>query len=332
MGGVGLQVSVGLSGNCCLAVMRRLRTDERFAEKSMTTRAGITSSEVKMRFGSKEVLRGFSFDAKPSEVTFIAGRNGAGKTTWIRIATGLIHPLSGAVLFEGKARADDVRDKISVVFDEPPVYPTLSGFDNLRLLAGVRSFSHLSKKVFADFQLDTALLKAKAGHYSFGQRHRLAMAVAALRQPTYLFLDEPAIGLDPVAWRQVEAGIRNMAGNGATILLTGQDFDLIEPLVNKIIVLHNGTTFFSGSPQELCKKFPPTIRVRTSSREAVRGAFPNACLVDAQEDLLDIACSSVNEANSVAWKLQQLGLSFQEVYVRKTTLKEAFLKTIGEIT
>jgi ABC-2 type transport system ATP-binding protein/Cu-processing system ATP-binding protein len=245
-----------------------------------------------MSFGSKEVLRGLSFDAKPSEVVYIAGLNGAGKTTWLRIATGILRPTSGAVFFNGNTKAEDIRDKISVVFDEPPVYPHLSGSDNLRLLAGIRWLDDSSKKILADFQLESAFLKKRAGHYSFGQRHRLAMAAAILRRSTYLFLDEPAVGLDPVAWRQVEEGIRNMAGNGATILLTGQDFELVGPLADKIVILHNGIAVFSGSPQELTKKFPPIIRVRVSNQEAVTSAFPNARPVEHKEGLLEIICSS----------------------------------------
>lgn len=292
----------------------------------------IASKDVKMNFGSKKVLRGLSFEIKPPEIVFLAGRNGVGKTTWIRIAAGISRPSSGAVLFNENLKAEKIRDKLSVVFDEPPVYPNFSGFDNLRLLTGVNRLDDWSNKILANFQLEATFLKNKAGHYSFGQKHRLAVAAAILRRPDYLFLDEPTVGLDPVSWRLVEDGIRHMANNGAAILLTGQDFDLVEPLVNKVVIIHDGVAAFSGSLKELNEKFPPSIRVRASNHEAIRSAFPRTRLIEPQGDLLEIICSSDDELNAAPLRLQQLGITLQELYVCKSTLREAFLKVIGEIS
>ncbi|MCL4555119.1 MAG: ABC transporter ATP-binding protein [Actinobacteria bacterium] len=289
----------------------------------------LVSQDVKIRFGSKEVLRGFSFEARPSDIVFIAGRNGAGKTTWIRIATGLMRSTSGRVSYNGHKTVSHDGVRLSVVFDEPPVYPTLTGKENLRALAGLNKFDGVAKATLDSFQLDPAMLKIKAGHYSYGQKHRLSMAAAMLRQPTHLFLDEPADGLDPVAWGQVEQGIRSMASGGATVVLTGQDFDLVESLASRVVVLHEGITAFEGPPGELIGKFPPSIFVRADDVEAIKRMFPDARRVDQEGSLLEIVCASDADLEQAALKLQRAQTPLKEMYVRKKSLKEAFLETIG---
>jgi len=81
----------------------------------------ILSNNLTKSYGSTDVLRGFSFEAKPSEITFLAGRNGVGKTTWINVATGIMPPSAGSVLFDNRP-VEQARDELGIVFDEPPVY------------------------------------------------------------------------------------------------------------------------------------------------------------------------------------------------------------------
>jgi ABC-2 type transport system ATP-binding protein len=191
---------------------------------------GIQTIELTKRFRATTVLSELSFDVEPGRITLLAGRNGAGKTTWIRTALGLTRPEAGRVLFDGRP-VEAARDSIGVVGDEPPVYPRLTGAENLRQLSGLRRPDARLRATIQDMLgLDAGFLGMRASAYSLGQRRRLAIAAALIRRPAYLFLDEPTIGLDPIAWNQTRACLERMRAEGTAVVLTGQDFAEIERL------------------------------------------------------------------------------------------------------
>lgn len=288
----------------------------------------IVSNAVTKRFGSKSVLRGFSFEAKPSEITFLAGRNGVGKTTWIHIATGIMQSNSGSISFGGKP-VGQIRDKLAIVFDEPPIYPNINGLMNLKAISGIRKLdTDWVKRVLRNLQIDSAFLRKRARHYSLGQRHRLAVAAALLRHPLYLFLDEPAVGLDIFSWELVRDSLRQLANEGATIILTGQDFEAIKQLVDRVVILKDGVAEFSGTVPELLERFPPSVYVRSPNPKAIIKLFQQAKILDLDEGLLEINCESMIEAEQMALSLKKLEEPLYEIRIRNITLEEAFYKIV----
>jgi ABC-type multidrug transport system ATPase subunit len=122
---------------------------------------GIVSYEVKKSFNKKNVIDNFSFVAKEGRLTLLLGPNGCGKTTWIRIALGHEFADAGEVTFDDKP-IKDVRSQMAVVFDEPPIYPNLSGYDNLQILSGVHNikteYPPLSNQIFSFNGKDMSLI------------------------------------------------------------------------------------------------------------------------------------------------------------------------------
>ncbi len=291
--------------------------------------AYVESLNVTKKFGDKEVLRGFSFKAEPSKVTFLAGKNGAGKTTWIRIATGLCRANSGKVIF-GSQDINRVRNNFAIVLDEPPVYGHLSGYENLYLLSGRSKIDKVFfKDVISALGFDDYLLSRKTGEYSLGQRHRLAVAAAIMRKPAYLFLDEPSIGLDPVSWQLVRDLLKDKAKDGAIILVTGQDHKLMENFVDKIVILHNGVNVFEGNLKELRGKFPVKVKVRTQDYEKLHSLFPNDNLnYDRTKQIVEISCRTIDEAEKIGSMLSQSGIIFSELKIEEISLEDAFLSFI----
>ncbi len=287
------------------------------------------SDSIEHKFHRNYVLRSFSFKAEASKITFLAGENGAGKTTWIRIATGLLQPTQGIVLYNNLKIAA-ARQYLAVVFDEPPVYPNLSEFENLQVLSGLSKFNKQWKShILGALKLDNNFLKQKAKRYSLGQRHRLALAAALLRQPLYLILDEPTIGLDPSSWVLVSDCLRQMADAGAVIIVTGQDFSLMENLVDQVVVLHNGTAVFAGDLIEALSHSPTTVCVRGDNLEKIKKTFPAAVITrDNKGNLLQITCNSIAVAEVILLELQELPMVFYELAIKSSTLEEAFTSII----
>lgn len=213
---------------------------------------GIVSYKAKKTFGMNEVIKDFTFEAEKGKITVILGKNGCGKTTWINMALNLYAMDDGSITFDGK-KYDEVRDETAVVFDEIPIVKNLSGYDNLLILSGGVSDAERQKEILKDLSLDDSIMRMKGKGFSFGQRHKLAVAAAVLRKPKYFFLDEPSVGLDLESWDKVSRGLRNMANNGCTIIITGHNYDLIEEIADNATIVKDGMVFFSGSMDELLK-------------------------------------------------------------------------------
>jgi ABC-type multidrug transport system ATPase subunit len=289
-----------------------------------TDPAGIVSERLRKRFGALLVLQSVSFMAPRGKVTLLAGRNGAGKTTWLRAALGLARADEGWVRF-GSLDVSHARPMVAVVPDEPSVYGRFSGHRNLRLLSGVRRPARLRlAQVQELLGLDDPLLRRRANRYSLGQRRRLATAAALLRQPRYLFLDEPTVGLDPLSWRAVSDALLDLAHSGSTVLLTGQDFSGIQGLCHHIAVLHGGLIVFEGPIESFLRRRAPRVRVVLQDlQELASGLDRPVEIVDS--GTLDVPCADERDADAVLEQVRSLGLPFRSLAVTHDNLSEAFI-------
>lgn len=298
---------------------------------SMSNGCGLESNSVGHSFGSRAVLKNLSFQVEPAEIAFLAGENGAGKTTWVRIALGLLRPRRGAVFYAGMY-SQEARSFLAVVFDEPPVYPAHTGSENLHLLSGrIRLDTKWKDNILSALNIDEHFLRMKAGSYSLGQRRRLALAAALLRRPRCLILDEPSVGLDPFSREIVNNCLRQLADEGTVVLLTGQDFNLMEGLLDKVIVLHDGITAFQGSPADLKALYPVTLLVRTENPQELAGILPGGSVAnDTHGQYVQASFPSRREAEAMVLKLQQSEAPFLELSLRDVSLESAFKSLVAE--
>lgn len=214
----------------------------------------IISESIRYSYRKKEVLKDINFTIKGGEITYLAGLNGSGKTTWIKLAAQLMKNQEGSILFGGKQFSYE-RANTSIVFDTPPIYPKLSCYDNLYVLYEVDTKTEETRKLLYAMGFSNEKLKSKAQNLSLGQRHRLGIAGALLRNPKYLILDEPDLGLDPISWDCISEILLTMKGKGAAIMLTGQNFSRYEEIIDKIVILVNGSVSFNGTINDLKQKF-----------------------------------------------------------------------------
>ncbi len=208
------------------------------------------------------MLRGVDFDVAPGSVFALLGSNGAGKTTVVRILSTLLRPDAGAATVNGfdvAAQAGKVRASISLTGQFAAVDEILSGRENLVLVARLRR-QREPGRVADDLLARIALTDAanrRVATYSGGMRRRLDLAMSLVGKPLVIFLDEPTTGLDPQARLEVWQAVRELAGQGTTVLLTTQYLDEAEQLADRIAVLHEGRVIANGTLAELRRLFPP---------------------------------------------------------------------------
>lgn len=219
--------------------------------------AGLTKS-----FGDLHVLRRVDLQAARGAIVALLGSNGAGKTTVVKILATLLRADGGRVVVNGfdvATRAADVRASISLTGQFAAVDGMLTGRENLMLIARLRHLDHPGR--IADEQLSRFSLadagRRRVATYSGGMRRRLDLAMSLIGSPPVIFLDEPTTGLDPHARLEVWEAVRQLARDGATVLLTTQYLEEAEHLADRIAILHEGRILVDGTLAELKALLPP---------------------------------------------------------------------------
>ncbi|HZA79936.1 MAG TPA: ATP-binding cassette domain-containing protein, partial [Actinomycetes bacterium] len=208
------------------------------------------------------VLRGVDFDVAPGSIFALLGSNGAGKTTVVKILSTLLKADAGTATvagFDVATHPADVRESISLTGQFAAVDEILTGRENLILMARLRRVKdagQITDDLLARFQLTDAAGR-RVSTYSGGMRRRLDIAMSLIGNPPVIFLDEPTTGLDPQARIEVWNSVKELAGQGTTVLLTTQYLDEAEQLADRIAILHQGRIIANGTLAELKQLLPP---------------------------------------------------------------------------
>ena len=207
-------------------------------------------------------LRGVDLEVARGSILALLGANGAGKTTVIKILSTLLKPDAGTATvagFDVARQPANVRESISLTGQFAAVDEILTGRENLILMARLRRVKdagQLADDLLARFQLIDAA-KRRVATYSGGMRRRLDIAMSLIGNPPVIFLDEPTTGLDPQARIEVWNSVKELAGQGTTVLLTTQYLDEAEQLADRIAILHEGRIIADGTLAELKQLLPP---------------------------------------------------------------------------
>ena len=244
----------------------------------MTTEAAIRVKGITKSFKEVHVLQGVDFDVAAGTIFALLGSNGAGKTTLVRILSSLLKADGGAATVHGfdvAQKPGDVRESISLTGQFAAVDGVLTGRENLVLVARLR---HLQNPgAIADDLLDRFALtdagNRKAATYSGGMRRRLDIAMSLIGNPPIIFLDEPTTGLDPQARIEVWNTVKQLAGQGTTVLLTTQYLDEAEHLADRIAILHKGTIIQNGTLDELKQLLPPAKKEYIEKQPSLEDVF-----------------------------------------------------------
>ncbi len=212
------------------------------------------------------------------ELFSLLGVNGAGKTTTVKMLSTLISPDDGKIFINGMSTTEhkaDIRKIINISPQETAIAPNLTVMENLEFMAGVYGLPKTSNRIdtlIKDFKLE-GILKQKAKTLSGGWQRRLSIALALINEPEILFLDEPTLGLDVLARRELWQVINGLKGK-ITIILTTHYMEEAEKLSDRVGIMSNGKLTHIGTPQELTeaaqtKSFEDAFIVLANGGEAL---------------------------------------------------------------
>jgi lipooligosaccharide transport system ATP-binding protein len=213
---------------------------------------------LRKRYGSNEVVRGLSFSIARGECFGLLGPNGAGKTTTLRCCLGLIEPDGGTIEMVGEPvpkAAREARIRVGVVPQMDNLDPDFTVVENLLIYGRYFRLDRATLDARIPRLLEFAGLSNKRGTairtLSGGMKRRLTLARALINDPDLLILDEPSTGLDPQARHLIWDGLRQLLGQGKTILLTTHFMDEAERLATRLAVIDHGVMIASDTPRAL---------------------------------------------------------------------------------
>ena len=218
----------------------------------------IKTNNLIKKFKEKTAVDNVNLEIKKGELFALLGTNGAGKTTTIKMLSTLILPTSGEIKIEGMDIVSDrqkIKEIVNVSPQETAIAPNLSVKENLEFMAGVYQIKNKEEKVkelIDIFKLEE-VLNQKAKTLSGGWQRKVSIALSLINEPQILFLDEPTLGLDVIARKQLWNVIEKLKGK-ITIILTTHYMEEAESLSDRIGIMANGKLSDVGTAEELVEK------------------------------------------------------------------------------
>jgi phospholipid/cholesterol/gamma-HCH transport system ATP-binding protein len=229
--------------------------------------------DLVQRIGTQDILRGLTLDLFPGETLVMLGKSGGGKSVFLRHLIGLMHPVSGSILFEGQEitklterELEPVRRKIGMLFQDGALFDSMNVFDNVAF--PLRERGERSPAVVREKVAQSLAMVNMAGHdqkmpvnLSGGMRKRVALARAIISPPDVILYDEPTAGLDPIVSDSINRLIRRLQREiRVTSLVVTHDLISCNHIADRVALLDGGRIHFLGTPSELRDTRDPVVR------------------------------------------------------------------------
>lgn len=287
------------------------------------------------RFGGKTAVDAFDMQVRKGDIYGFVGRNGAGKSTVMRMLCGLASPTSGEIgIFGSPLNHSSGARKIGVLINNPGLYPNMSAYDNLMLkclCVGVIDPKEATNQLL-DFVGLRAAGKKPSKNFSTGMKQRLGLALALVGDPDLLLLDEPLNGLDPEGAREIRQLIMQLnEERGLTVIISSHVLEQLGKMCNRYGVIREGRMVREISAEEVAQECSEYLHLECSD--------PARALVLLQEKFANLNCtvmpegairiSGAAESALIGAALAEAGIAVTALYVHRRDLEDFFVEMMG---
>jgi len=287
---------------------------------------------IEKSFGEKKVLTGVSFKAEGGKAFGLLGRNGAGKTTSIRILMDVFPANSGEVLIDGQP-IDYNKIGIGYLPEERGLYPKKIIIDQLTYFAELKGMSRKAAVQSIDYWLGrldmTEYRNKKLETLSKGNQQKIQLITALAHDPDIIILDEPFSGLDPVNAMLLKDVVKEQIAKGKIVLFSSHQMSYIEEFCDSIAILNNGVVAMHGDLHNIKRDYPrDRLVVKTETPDAIIADFGSSCTVMDNGDLM-IRMGSPSEKKTAMTRLVE-NYDIDEVKVYEPSLNDIFVEYAGD--
>ena len=297
--------------------------------------AVIQTMGLSKRYKNRWAVDHLDLQVEQGDIYGFIGRNGAGKSTTLKLLCGLARPTMGEILLFGKPVRDPVaRRRVGALIEQPGLYPDLSGRENLRLYAGLLGLDSPERQT--DEVMEIMGLspgeKKPVRHYSMGMKQRLGVGLALLGGPDLLLLDEPINGLDPEGIRQMrDLLLRLNRERGLTILLSSHILGELSKIATRYGIIQQGRLVEQLTAGELEQKCTDYLHIKADQPQKA------AALLEQQLHLTrwemrpegELRIYETADARAVGQLLAQAGIAVEEMGLHRQDLEGYFLEKMG---
>lgn len=301
----------------------------------------LSVNNVSKSFGDKQVLKGITFSCEGGKALGLLGRNGAGKTTMIRIIMGVFNADNGNVTLDG-VPINTSNVKIGYLPEERGLYPkkkimeqlvyfaSLQGIDRQTAISNAdKLFKKLQIEEYKNVRLDTL---------SKGNQQKVQLIATLIANPDIVILDEPFSGLDPVNASLLKDIVKDLIADGKLVLFSSHQMNYIEEFCDDILILNGGQIVLSGNIKDIKRGYARNIiEIKSENPQSIANYLSNSDLPIIKRITFDkttvfITLTDENEKNKLLDALSPMGNHIDEIKVKEPTLNEIFVQfTEGQI-
>lgn len=295
----------------------------------------LTTENLTKIYGKHRAADQINIHVKQGEVYGLIGRNGAGKTTILKMICGLSTPTSGSFTFMGKSGSELSKYKkdIGSLIETPGLFPKMTAFQNVKLKClslGIKD------NKYVDSLLEKVGLsnvgKKTVQNFSLGMKQRLGIALALVGDPKFIVLDEPINGLDPQGIAEMRHIIHKLSKeNGLTIIVSSHILEELVKIADSFAIINGGKLLDEFSAEELTRRCSTFIALKTESSEKAQKV-----LLDMKIDGLKIMdeqniqiTSNVEDTSKIIEKLVKSNIAVYELAFKQMTLEDYYLNSTG---
>ena len=287
---------------------------------------------IEKSFGDKKVLTGVSFKAEGGKAFGLLGRNGAGKTTSIRILMDVFPANSGQVLMDGQP-VDYKKIGIGYLPEERGLYPKKVIIEQLTYFAELKGMSRKAAVKAIDYWLNrlgmTEYRNKRLDTLSKGNQQKIQLITAVAHDPDIVILDEPFSGLDPVNAMLLKDVVKEQIAKGKIVLFSSHQMSYIEEFCDSIAILNKGVVAISGDLRDIKREYPrDRLVVRSQENDKIAADFGDVCKVMENGDLM-IRLGDPAEKKAVMARLVE-NYDIDEVKVYEPSLNDIFVEFAGD--
>ena len=295
----------------------------------------IITSNLTKRYGNKNAADKINIQVNKGEIYGLIGRNGAGKTTILKMLSGLSTPTEGCYSILGKTgkELEAVRSKVGTLIENPGLYPNLSAYENLKLKCIVmdRNEDGYIKELLNLVGLQDAGKKA-AKNFSMGMKQRLGIALALIGDPEIIILDEPINGLDPQGIAEMRDILKTLSKEkGLTIIISSHILEELAKIADAYGIIHDGKLLVEMTAGELEEKCGEYTVLKTDNNEKTADILRKFDITGF--DQIDDETIHINEKMKNKGKIiQELvvsGVDIREIAEKRITLEQYYLQLTG---
>lgn len=288
----------------------------------------LSAKELYKSFGEKKVLKGVGFEAEGGKALGLLGRNGAGKTTIIRILMGVFPADSGEVLFDGNPIN---RSEINFGYlpEERGLYPKKVIIDQLIYFGMLKGMSKKEAEASADKLLErlgmTEYRSKRLDTLSKGNSQKIQLAAALISNPDIVILDEPFSGLDPVNAILLKDVIKEIIADGKIVLFSSHQMNYIEEFCDDIAILNGGEIVLSGKINDIKRSYDRrTIIVESKDISEIKKYLSEKSVIDDKK--LKVTLDRAADKNKLISKLSESGFDIDSISVFEPSLNDIFIE------